>query len=142
MVLGYLRNPQRSLKSLQKIVKNTSDPYLFRIQGTHNDMPCTNLNSKSHQNNNVNTLASPSFLSRSLSSYFMAPHFIHLGQFAHKSDNLQYNTLDYWVAVTNNSTNHLMFQVLFLFHNFLQNSMQKLFQIIFYLIFDNKDKEF
>ena len=33
-----------------------------------------------------------------------------------KSDNLQYNTLDYWVdGPKNSSTKHLMFQVLFFF---------------------------
>jgi hypothetical protein len=37
-----------------------------------------------------------------------------------------------WVAGTNDSsTKHLMFQVFF-FHNFLQNSLQKWFQFIFY----------
>ena len=49
-----------------------------------------------------------------------------------KSDNLQYNTLGCWVAGTNDSsTKGLMFQVLFFFHNFLQNSLQKFFQFIF-----------
>ena len=38
-----------------------------------------------------------------------------------KSDNLQYDTVDRWVAGTNDlSTKRLMFQVFF-FHNFLQN---------------------
>ena len=37
-----------------------------------------------------------------------------------------------WVAGTNDSsTKCLMFQVLFFFHNFLQNSLQKSFQFIF-----------
>ena len=36
-----------------------------------------------------------------------------------------------WVNGPNDSaTKHLMFQVLFFFHNFLQNSLQKLFQFI------------
>ena len=51
-----------------------------------------------------------------------------IGMVEIKSDNLQYNMLDCiagslgcWVAGTNYSwTKHLMFQVLFLFHNFLQ----------------------
>ena len=47
------------------------------------------------------------------------------------SDNLQYNTLGRWVAGTIVSlTKHLMFQVLFSFHNFLQISLQKPFQFI------------
>ena len=46
-----------------------------------------------------------------------------------KSDNLQYNTLARWVYGTNDSsTKHLMLQAFF-FHNFLQNSLQKSFQI-------------
>ena len=50
-----------------------------------------------------------------------------------KSHNLQYNTLVCWVAGTkDSSTKGLMFQVLFVFHNFLQNPFQKLFQFIFY----------
>ena len=49
-----------------------------------------------------------------------------------KSDNLQYNTLGRWIAGTNDSsTKRLMFQVLFFLHNFLQNSLQKLFQFNF-----------
>ena len=49
-----------------------------------------------------------------------------------KSDNLQYNTLGRWVTGTNDSsTKHLMFQVLFFFHNFLQNSLENSFQYIF-----------
>ena len=49
-----------------------------------------------------------------------------------ESNNLQYNTLARWLTGTNDSsTKRLMFQVLFLFHNFLQNSLQKLFQFIF-----------
>ena len=38
-----------------------------------------------------------------------------------------------WVAGTNDSSSKcLMFQVLFFFHNFFQNSLQKSFQFIFY----------
>jgi hypothetical protein len=56
-----------------------------------------------------------------------------------KSDSLQYNTLVRW----DESTRHLMFQVLFFFHNFLQNSLQKLFQINFSLFFyKNENKDF
>ena len=48
-----------------------------------------------------------------------------------KSDDLQYNTLVCWFAGTNDlSTKNLMFQVLFSFHNFLENSFQKLFLFI------------
>ena len=42
-----------------------------------------------------------------------------------KSDNLQYNTLVRWFAGTNDSSSK------YFFHNFLQNSLQKLFQLIF-----------
>ena len=39
----------------------------------------------------------------------------------------------YWVAGTkDSSTKRLMFQVLFFFHNFLQNSLQKSFQVTFF----------
>ena len=52
--------------------------------------------------------------------------------FHKKSVNLQYNTLGCLDDGTNESpTKPLMFQVLFFFHNFLQNSLQKLFQFIF-----------
>ena len=45
---------------------------------------------------------------------------------------LQFNTLSRWVAGTIVSfINRLMFQVLFFFHNFLPNSLQKSFQFIF-----------
>ena len=44
-----------------------------------------------------------------------------------KSDNLQYNRLARWVT----GTKRLMFQVLLFFHNFLQNSLKKSFQLIF-----------
>ena len=41
-----------------------------------------------------------------------------------KSDNIQYNMLVRWVGGTNDSsTKRLMFQVLFFFHNFWQNSL-------------------
>ena len=44
----------------------------------------------------------------------------------------QYNTLLCWFTGTNDSsTKRLMFQVLFFFHDFLQNSLQKWFQFIF-----------
>ena len=63
-----------------------------------------------------------------------------------KFDNLQYNTLGRWVAGTNDSlTKRLMFQVLFFFPDFLQNSLQKSFQFIFLfflLNYKNKNKEF
>ena len=50
-----------------------------------------------------------------------------------KSVNLQYDMLVCWFAWTNeSSTKRLMFQVLFFFHNFLQNSLQKLFQFFFF----------
>jgi hypothetical protein len=53
-----------------------------------------------------------------------------------KSDNLQYNMLVRWVAGTNDSsTKRLMFQVLFFFQNFLQNSLKELFQFIYFLFF-------
>ena len=54
-----------------------------------------------------------------------------------KSNNLQYNMLVRWFAGTNDlSTKRLMFQVLSFFHNFLQNSLQKLFQFIFLWIYE------
>ena len=44
----------------------------------------------------------------------------------YKSDNLQYDMLGRWDDGTIvSSTKRLMFQVLFFFHNFLQNSLQK-----------------
>jgi hypothetical protein len=49
-----------------------------------------------------------------------------------KSVNLQYNTLgrlDDWTKKP--SSKRLMFQLLFFFHDFLQNSLQKFFQFIF-----------
>ena len=53
-----------------------------------------------------------------------------------KSVNLQYNTLVRWADGTNeSSTKHLMFQVLFLFHKILQNSLQKPFQLIFWFFY-------
>ena len=59
-----------------------------------------------------------------------------------KSVNLRYIKLGRWADGTNeSSTKRLMFQVLFLFHNFLQSSLQKLFKIIF-IFFNNKNKKF
>ena len=59
-----------------------------------------------------------------------------------KSDNLQYTMLGRWVAGMNDSlTKFLMLQVLLLFHKFLQNSLQNLFQLIF-LWFYKKMKSF
>ena len=47
--------------------------------------------------------------------------------------NLQYNTLVCWADGTNNlSTKRLMFQLLFLIHKILQNSLQKPFQFFFF----------
>ena len=49
-----------------------------------------------------------------------------------KSVNLQYDTLGRLYDGTNESlTKRLMFQALFFFHDFLQNSLQKSFQFIF-----------
>ena len=46
-----------------------------------------------------------------------------------------------WVAGTNDSlTKRLMFQVLFFFHNFLQNSLQKSFQFIYFIFIYNFTK--
>ena len=57
---------------------------------------------------------------------------VHLQCSIQESDNLQYNTLFCWFAGTNESfTMCLVFQVLFIFHNFLQNYLQKSFQFIF-----------
>ena len=54
-----------------------------------------------------------------------------------KSNNVQYNMRGHWVAGTNDSSiNCLMFQVLFFSHDFLQNSLQKSFQFIFYFFYD------
>ena len=56
-----------------------------------------------------------------------------------KSDNLQYDTLVRWFPGTNDSsTRHV--QVLFFFHNFLQNSFQKLFQFFSIFLFTNLQK--
>ena len=53
-------------------------------------------------------------------------------QAVQKSVNLQYNTLGCLDERTNeSSTKRLMFKVLFFFHDFLQNSLQKSFQFIF-----------
>ena len=59
-----------------------------------------------------------------------------------KSNNLQCNTMVLLVVWTNDSsTKGLMFQVLFLFHNFLQNCLQELFQFILYFFFINLHKQ-
>ena len=56
-----------------------------------------------------------------------------------ESNNLQYNTLGRWINWTIVSlTICLIFQLLFLFQNFLQNSLQKFFQI--FLFFHNFTK--
>ena len=53
-----------------------------------------------------------------------------------KSVNLQYNTMGRLEDGTNESLiKRLMFQVLFFFHDFLQNSLQKSFQFIFLFFF-------
>ena len=52
----------------------------------------------------------------------------------HKSDNLQYNTLGRW-------DKRLIDQVFFFFHNFLQNTLQKSFQFIFFFIIKIKSYE-
>ena len=58
-----------------------------------------------------------------------------------KSVNLQYNTLGCLDNGTSESwTKHLMFQVLFFFHDFLQNLLQKSFQSI-YSFFYNLTKK-
>jgi hypothetical protein len=55
----------------------------------------------------------------------------------HKSVNLQYNTLGCWVDGPNDLvTKRLMFQVLFFFHSFLQNSLQKFFRFIFLFFYN------
>ena len=60
--------------------------------------------------------------------------------------NLTIYNIIHWLAATNDlSTKRLMFQVLFFFHDFLQNSLQKWFQCIFYFflwIFTKKPKSF
>ena len=57
-------------------------------------------------------------------------HFTYIGSL--KSVNLQYITLACLDDGTNkSSTKHLMFQVIFFFHDFLQNSLQKSFHFIF-----------
>ena len=71
-------------------------------------------------------LESPTILRR-LSSSFQPSYYWNM-----KSVNLQYNTLGCLDDGTNeSSTKRLMFQVLFFFHDFLQNSLQKSFQFIF-----------
>ena len=42
-----------------------------------------------------------------------------------------YNIIRWFPGTNDSSTKHLMFQVLFIFHNFLQNSLQKSFQFNF-----------
>ena len=60
-----------------------------------------------------------------------------------KSYKLQYGMLGRWVDGTIVSlTNRLMFRVLLFFHNFLQNSLQKSFQVIFYNFTKDENKEF
>ena len=60
----------------------------------------------------------------------------------YKSDNLQCNVPGCWVSGTNDlSTKRLMFQALFSFHNFLQNSFPINF-LIFYNLTKNWNKEF
>merc|ERR1712016_26656 len=55
-----------------------------------------------------------------------------------KSVNLQYNTLGRLDDGTNeSSTKRLMFQLLFFFHDFLQNSLQKYFQSICLFLLKN-----
>ena len=45
--------------------------------------------------------------------------------------------LGHWVyGMIISSAKHLMFQVLFFFHNFLQNSLQKSFQFIFLFFYN------
>ena len=59
----------------------------------------------------------------------------------HKSVNLQYNTLGCLDDGTNESSaKRLMFQVLYLFHDFLQNYLQKSFQFIFLFFFNEITK--
>ena len=54
----------------------------------------------------------------------------------HKSVNLQINTLGRLDDGTEeSSTKRLMFQVLFLFYDFLQDSLQKSFQFIFLIFY-------
>ena len=48
-----------------------------------------------------------------------------------KSNNLQCNTLGLWLDGTNDSSIHIP-NIFIFFHNFLQNSLQKLFQFIFH----------
>ena len=53
-----------------------------------------------------------------------------------KSVNLEYNTLVRWADGTNVlSTKRLMFHVSYFFHNILENSLQKAFQLFFFFIF-------
>ena len=60
------------------------------------------------------------------------PILLHRPHWTLKSDNLKYITMARWLGRTNDSsTKHLMFQVLFFFLNFLQNSLKKSFQFIF-----------
>ena len=48
-----------------------------------------------------------------------------------KSYNLQYHSLGGWVIWIISLTKRLIFQIIFFFHHFLQNSLQKLFQLFF-----------
>ena len=55
-----------------------------------------------------------------------------------KSVNLQYNTLGHLDDGTNEeSTKRLMFQVLFIFHDFFQKCLQKYFQFILLFFLKN-----
>ena len=52
--------------------------------------------------------------------------------FHQRSDNLQYNTLGYWVTGMKDSwTKRLMFPSIIFFYNFLHNSLRKSFQFTF-----------
>ena len=46
-----------------------------------------------------------------------------------------YNVIRWFAETNDSSTKRLMFQVLFFFHNFLQNSLKKSFQFIFLFFF-------
>ena len=105
--------------------------YLQHAQCTYSHYPlCIEVHSRVHKSRySPNTV---------IQCVRLAPFFILAVLFwtglVQKSDNLQYNTLVCWVAGMNDSsTNHQVFQVLFFFHNFLQNSLQKLFQFISFI---------
>ena len=56
----------------------------------------------------------------------------------HKSDNIQYNTLGPWDKPLMDQASDVPSFIIF--HNFLQNSLQKLFQFFFWFFYKDKSR--